>query len=138
MRREKAAGAIIFSPKRQKLLLLLHREGHWEFPKGKLERGEDYREAMVREIAEETGIQVETVLPFEERVKYTYWHNGRIDKEVRFFLVVSDGLVAVSQEHAGYCWMSPKAALKRLAFPQHRALLEKGLLELKRHGLLAR
>jgi 8-oxo-dGTP diphosphatase len=59
-----AAGAIIFDERRR--LLLIQRAkppsaGHWSVPGGKCEPDEDPREACVREVREETGLQVEVV-----------------------------------------------------------------------------
>ncbi len=37
-------------------ILLIHRRGHWDLPKGKIDAGETALEAAHREIAEETGL----------------------------------------------------------------------------------
>ena len=41
----------------KEFLLLHHTVGHWDFPKGNIEAGEDELETARREIFEETGIQ---------------------------------------------------------------------------------
>lgn len=48
-------GAILHS--HQGLLLSRHRRGTWELPGGTVEPGESFEEAVVRELAEETGIE---------------------------------------------------------------------------------
>ncbi len=61
-----AAGGVV--EKEDKILMIL-RNGLWDIPKGKLDKGEKKREAAVREVEEETGAKVE----IKEKICST-WH----------------------------------------------------------------
>lgn len=50
-----AAGGIVKNEKEE--ILMIHRLGYWDLPKGKIEKGESREEAAVREVQEETGVQ---------------------------------------------------------------------------------
>lgn len=50
-----AAGGIVAKGDR---ILLIHRLGRWDFPKGKLDKGEKFKDAAVREVEEECSIRV--------------------------------------------------------------------------------
>jgi ADP-ribose pyrophosphatase YjhB (NUDIX family) len=74
-------GALCLIEHDGRLLMLgqRHRRG-WTFPGGLLNRGEDAGTAVVREVAEETGLRVEVGLPFAtvvdprpRRVDILYW-----------------------------------------------------------------
>jgi len=51
---EAAAGGLVFRPDGH--ILVMHRRGFWDLPKGKLDPGETPEEAAVREVTEETGV----------------------------------------------------------------------------------
>ena len=50
-----AAGGIVSDGNDE--ILMIFRYGCWDFPKGKVEEGEDWETAALREVQEETGLQ---------------------------------------------------------------------------------
>ncbi|MBI3004224.1 MAG: NUDIX domain-containing protein [Ignavibacteriales bacterium] len=139
MPREISAGAIIVrkTPEGHKYLLLHYELGHWEFAKGHIEPGEDERETVKREVAEETGItDILFVDGFRETIRYFFrWKESRIFKIVVFFLVqTSQEVVKLSDEHIGYEWLSYDDALKRLKFKNSKTILEKAKELLLKRG----
>lgn len=71
-----AAGGIIFNSKNE--LLLIHRRGFWDLPKGKIEEGESVEEAAIREVKEETGIQevfIQQPLTFKKLLNKATYHS---------------------------------------------------------------
>ncbi len=75
---------------RNRRILICQRTKHqpmplkWEFPGGKIERGEQPIDALRRELEEELGIDA-TVGDEVVRIRHTYKHGGAV--ELRFFLV---------------------------------------------------
>jgi len=57
--RYKKAGVFIYDPKQSKILLVQSRGQYWGPPKGTLEIGESDRMCAVREVKEETGLDVD-------------------------------------------------------------------------------
>ena len=54
--REKSCGCIIIN--KNKVLLIKQTKGHWGFPKGHVEKDETEIETAIREVKEETGLDV--------------------------------------------------------------------------------
>ena len=66
---EKSCGAVIFYKSRQntKILLVKNSNGrYWSFPKGHIEDGENEHQTAIREIKEETGLDVVIEKGFRE------------------------------------------------------------------------
>ena len=70
---EKSCGGIIFYKTRQNVRILLVKNSngrYWSFPKGHIEDGETEQETAIREIKEETGLDVTLVNNFREISEY--------------------------------------------------------------------
>jgi len=86
-----AAGGIVSNE--QDEILLIYRLDKWDFPKGKVEKGELYAEAALREVEEETGlhnIRLGTPLPStfhtyelhgEQILKETHWYEMHAESQ---------------------------------------------------------
>ena len=127
---EKSAGAVVFRKEKGvfKYLLLHYQAGHWDFPKGNIEKGESLEETVKREIKEETGIfNLDFVPGFKKSIEYFYKLKGKnIFKIVTFFLVeTKTKKVKISWEHRGYKWLPYEEALEQLTFKSAKEVLQK-------------
>ncbi len=75
--------------------------GYWEFPGGKVEAGESFAEALVRELQEELGITVTAMTPWLTR-HFVYPH-ARV--EIRFFRVTAWDGDLNPHEHTDTTWL---------------------------------
>ncbi|AGB04000.1 NTP pyrophosphohydrolase [Aciduliprofundum sp. MAR08-339] len=136
MRREKSAGAVVFNTKTRKYLILHYPTGHWDFPKGHVEKGEDETKAAMREIFEETGIEVDLIFGFREIVRYHFREGGTlVEKTVIYFLGTTEKEeVRLSYEHDGYQWLNYRDALNRITYESSKKVLVKAHLFLQKMG----
>ena len=131
---EKSCGIILHNEKRE-YLIIQHLAGHWDFPKGHVERGETEEETALREIREETGLQA-TILPgFRESVNYLV--RGRIPKEVVYFLGRPNGdqVRLQAEEVQDFQFLPSGAARAKLTFESNRLLLDKAQAHIQANGL---
>ena len=130
MASEHSAGAVVYLREQGKpeYLLLHYGAGHWDLPKGKVEKGESIEETAKREIREETGIKAVEFTPgFKEEIKYVFTREGeKVFKTVDFLLAeTSETKVALSFEHIGYEWLPFDEAVERLTYKNAKGLLAK-------------
>ena len=93
----------------EKILLLKvrsnsgHDAGKWEIPGGKIKKGEFFDEALIREVKEETDLDVK-VGDFCEAVQDDYPHK----RTVQLIMYSKDisGEVKISDEHDDWMWAS--------------------------------
>jgi 8-oxo-dGTP pyrophosphatase MutT (NUDIX family) len=126
---EISAGAVLFylDDTTPEFLLLHYPAGHWDFPKGNIEKNEDEIDTVRREVREETGIQGIDILPgFRSEIRYNYLKSGRrVYKKVTFFLAkASNKNVKISYEHRGYQWLAYDKAVRRVTFQNGKELLK--------------
>lgn len=114
-----AVKAIIFNRSSQCLLLRRsdvnrHFEGCWEWPGGKVEPGESFDHALMRETKEETGLDIEiTGLAGATSFEMSICHVVLICMETRS----DDGKIRLSAEHDAYEWVDP-AAMRNYKLPE--------------------
>lgn len=132
----RAAGAIVWRVREGHLhVLLIHRAGYndWSWPKGKLTPEESMPVAAVREVAEETGLDVVLDQPLPSvhyRVgggrdkEVLYWAAHAVDGEHPACAARAPVRRASTREVDEVRWMEAKQALRILTYPRDRQPLE--------------
>lgn len=83
-----AAGGLVLNNSDK--ILMIHRFEHWDFPKGKVEKGEGIPEAAIREVMEETGIGSATITKELPNAYHIYeYENKWVLKETFWYLMHS-------------------------------------------------
>lgn len=131
----RAAGALVWRETDSQLeVLLVHRPRYddWSYPKGKVEASESLRTCAVREVAEETGVQIVLGQPLDT-VRYRLEDGSR--KEVRYWAAreaAADSAALAArapvapapvEEIDAVEWVPVKEARKRLTHALDRDLL---------------
>lgn len=127
MRREKSCGALVFRERGGKLELLLIRHrfgGHWSFPKGHVEAGENEQQTALREVWEETGLEIELVDGFRHSVEY--FPKPYIKKQVVYFLgrAVNDDTRMQEEEISELRWVTIDEAQRMVTFANDKNLIQ--------------
>ena len=119
MRSEAAGGVVV----RDGRVAVVHRPRYddWSLPKGKLDAGETFEQAALREVEEETGLRCELV---RELPSVEYEARGR-PKLVRYWLmsVASDPGFVPNDEVDELRWLSPEDAASLLTYDRDKEVL---------------
>jgi 8-oxo-dGTP pyrophosphatase MutT (NUDIX family) len=97
----------------------------WTLPKGTPKRNETREETAVREVAEETGLDVRITGPLDF-IEYTFVQSGtRIHKTVHYFMMepVGGDLARHDHEFDQVRWVDFTEAASVLTFESERALV---------------
>ncbi len=125
---EKSCGAVVFynGKSNTRILLVKNNNGrYWSFPKGHIEIGETEKETAVREIKEETSLEVEIKDGFREVSDYCPF--GKIRKHVVFFLAqaFTDNVRIQEEEIAEYVWVDLQQARKLCSYDNDLRIINK-------------
>lgn len=107
----------------------------WSLPKGTPDPGETIKQTALREVREETGLEV-TIESDLGLIEYWFRKPGaRVHKRVQFYLMSPCG--GATEDHDPefdrVTWFDSDAALKTLSFPSEVAILDKALGVVREH-----
>jgi 8-oxo-dGTP diphosphatase len=120
----RAAGGILWRADRDgPKVAVIHRlkHGDWSLPKGKLEPGESFPRAALREVAEETGCRAR----LREFAGYALYDWKGRDKIVLFWNMTVEhaSRFEPNREIDALAWLAPGEALERLDHAHEREVL---------------
>ena len=121
----KASGGVVWRRAGDGLeLAVVHRPRYddWSLPKGKLDPGESWEDAALREVEEETGMRCRLG---EELEPVTYEDRKGRDKVVRYWLMEpeDDTDFVPNDEVDQLRWMAPPEAADILSYPHDKELV---------------
>ena len=130
MKQEKSCGCIVINENNE-VLLIHHNAGHWDFPKGHVEEGETEVQTAIREVKEETNIDVEV----NEKYRYVteYSPKENVMKKVIFFLAknISNNKEAQLEEVSEVKWFNIEEAIEKITYNTSKEILIKLKKDLK-------
>jgi 8-oxo-dGTP pyrophosphatase MutT (NUDIX family) len=106
----------------------------WALPKGTPNPGESLEETALREVSEETGLEVEIVEPISEIAYSFHVTDGRvrIDKVVHHFLMTATGGDVSRHDHEYDLvgWYGLTEALRLMTYDNERTVVERARVRL--------
>jgi len=135
--KEFSAGAVIFKKEGEDILFLViysRRNNIWGFPKGHIESGESEKDAAIREIKEETGLDsLRFIEGFSEKIMYKTiskrlpFKGQRIEKYVTYFLCKTRDqcIIVDGREITDYRFLTLGEAEKLVRFKNLVSILRK-------------
>ncbi len=123
---ESSCGAVVFTGQKNEIKFLLirnKRSAHWGFPKGHIEMDETEKETAMREVFEETGINIKIISGFYQSSEYTI--QGKIEKSVVIFLAEANNIdYKIQEEEIEECgWFDYESAMKTLNYENDKRIL---------------
>ncbi|MDE3106593.1 MAG: NUDIX hydrolase [Acidobacteriota bacterium] len=122
----RAAGGVVhrYDPQGRIEIACIYREarGDWTFPKGKLDPGETFEEAALREVFEETGMRCE-IVRFVGATNYTH-RKGRPKIVAYYLMTVREGEFAPNDEVDALVWVPVAKVRSNLTWERDQELFD--------------
>ena len=123
----KSCGFIVYKRVNNKKFYLVIRSlnGDFGFPKGHTEPGESEIETAIRELKEETGIEVKIIEGFRRQIEYELRNIPNTIKQSVYFLgeCTSDKIICQESEVSEARFISYEDAIKILTFEETKSIL---------------
>ena len=140
MKKEKSCGAVVYRLENGRLFFLLEhmKKGHVSVPKGHMEDGETEEETAVREIREETGLDVRLDTVFRHSIQYS--PSPGVRKTVLFFAAeaATHDMKNQESEVSALEWLPAGQAVSAVTYAEDRDVLSHAAVYLSvKHSLSA-
>lgn len=129
-----AGGVVVFG---NTILLLKKYNGDWVMPKGRVEKGESFDQAALREVFEETSVKAE-IGKYIGSVKYTF-RNGRgmegelIEKTVHWYVMAAKSMHCAPLHSEGFVeakFIHIDKVLKIMKYTDEKKIIRRALNEI--------
>lgn len=140
------ARTLVFNPKGQVLLLVRSaddrfRPGGFDVPGGKVDDGEDYLAAAIRETNEEVGLELDRLHVHICCATTEVGYHNRLQHDINYVCLGfvyqlaedEDGAIQLSHEHSAFAWYAIDEAIGLSKNTTHGIFLE----HLKTHNLFS-
>ncbi len=122
-----AGGVVLRREDGRTRVAVIHRPKYmdWSLPKGKLEKGESFEQAALREVQEETGFSSEAL---QELPSVSYLDRKARTKLVRYWLMLAgEGKFEPHDEVDELRWLTGHEAQRLLTYDHDRELVRRAL-----------
>lgn len=125
-----SAGGVVINNSNKKVLILKRKNGNWVLPKGHLEENESFEETAIREVKEETGLDVKII----DYIGKTQYHapatekHPEEEKTVLWYLMeTDDNYIKVEEDiFSDGRFFNFSEAYNFLTFQQEKEILKRG------------
>lgn len=124
-----SGGVVIFG---NTILLLRKFNGDWVLPKGRVEKGEEIKDAALREVLEESGVKGE-IIKYIGMAHYKYKNlkeNEMVYKTVHWYLMKTNSMDCTPQKKEGFAeamFVHIDKATDLVRYQDERNMIIKGL-----------